>query len=111
MDSQRASAREAKWLYSVGNFDIHIENDYVFRLSCINGKLEVAKWLYSFGNIDIHFRDNYALHWSYQKGHVKVAKWLCSLGDTEYINMSNEDLNEARLKFDFCNGKHYKNWL
>ena len=61
----------AKWLYSLGEkmdrsdpsslaqgqcegiplgrVDIHADDEYAFRWSCINGHLAVAKWLYSLG--------------------------------------------------------------
>ena len=44
----------AKWLYSLGNVNIHANNDYAFRYSCDNGHIEIAKWLYSLGGINIH---------------------------------------------------------
>ena len=43
----------AHWLYSLGDIDIHI-NDDVFVFSCYFGRFEVAQWLYSLGNVDIH---------------------------------------------------------
>ena len=33
----------AKWLYSFNNVNIHADNEYIFRLSCHNGNLNIAK--------------------------------------------------------------------
>ena len=44
----------AKWLYSLGGVNIHVNNDYAFRYSCENGNIEIAKWLYSLGGVNIH---------------------------------------------------------
>lgn len=35
----------AQWLYSLGDIDIHVENDKAFRLSCEKECLEIVKWL------------------------------------------------------------------
>ena len=69
----------AQWLFSLGNIDIHIDDEYAFRWSCSNGKLDVAKWLHSIGNINIHDRDNDAFKWSCIYNRVEVAEWLCTL--------------------------------
>ena len=43
----------SKWLYSLNDFtfDIHMLNDYIFRIVCNKGYIDVAKWLYSLGGI------------------------------------------------------------
>jgi hypothetical protein len=42
---------EAKQLYALhkNNINIHIDDEYAFRWSCINGHLKVAKWLIKLG--------------------------------------------------------------
>jgi hypothetical protein len=40
-----------QWLYSLGNVDIHAENEYAFRYGCLDGHLLLPQWLYSFEGI------------------------------------------------------------
>jgi hypothetical protein len=42
-----------QWLHSLGDVDIHAENDDAFRVTCTNGHLSVAQWLYRLGNVNI----------------------------------------------------------
>ena len=51
---------KAKKMYSLGNINIHADNEDAFKCSCTNGHIEVAKWLYSLGDIDIHVYNEYA---------------------------------------------------
>jgi len=73
----------AKWLYGLGDVNIHASDEHAFRWSCRNGHLEVAKWLYGLGDVDIHVYNECAFGLSCKKGHLKVAKWLYSLGDVD----------------------------
>ncbi len=60
------------------NYNIHVENDHAFHLSCAKGHLEVAKWLWNISNHKINIHDYYelAFRWSCQKGHfVRVVQW------------------------------------
>ena len=34
----------AKWLFSLGNINIHAQDEFAFMWSCKNGHLETAKW-------------------------------------------------------------------
>lgn len=61
---------------------IHSQNIYyVFKMSCINGNLEVAKWLYGMNNflINIHANNDYIFRKSCLGNHINVAKWLLTL--------------------------------
>jgi len=70
---------KAKMMHSQGKVDIHAQDDFVFRWSCVNGRLEVAQWLHSQG-ANIHAWDDYAFRWSCKNGHLEVAQWLHSQG-------------------------------
>ena len=78
MDSQRASAREAKWLYSLGGVDIHIDEDHAFRWSCRNGYLKVAQWLYSLKNIHLSKSGFDSIQYN---ANSKITTWLKFLPD------------------------------
>ena len=72
----------AQWLYSLGNVDIHAENEYAFRFACSNGHLEVAQWLYSLGGVNIHAEDDQAFRFTRRDrrdDHLELAQWLDSL--------------------------------
>jgi hypothetical protein len=70
-----------KWLYDMGDIDIHSNNEECFRISCEKGYLELAQWLYSLGNVDINILNNYAFTKSCKNGHINVAKWLYSINN------------------------------
>ena len=70
----------AKWLYSLGDVDIHVNDEYAFKSACRNGHLAVAKWLHSLGGLDIRVCGGYAFPMSCQNGYLDVAQWLYSLG-------------------------------
>jgi hypothetical protein len=43
----------AKWLYQLGNVNIHLLEDEAFRKACKSaGSLEIVMWLYKLGNIN-----------------------------------------------------------
>ena len=79
----------AKWLYVLGDIDIHANNEYAFRFSCMHGHLTVVKWLYSLGDVDIHADNEEAFRWSCYYGHLPIAQWLYSLGSID-IHRNNE---------------------
>jgi hypothetical protein len=74
-------------IYYANNFDIniHVLDEYVFRLCCGKGKLNVAKWLYELG-ANIHAFSEDALKWACQNGHLDVIKWLYKKGAKFSIN-------------------------
>jgi len=74
----------AKWIYSLGGVNHHIDIEYPFRMSCTNGHLEVAKWIYSLGGVNHHINNEYSFRMSCYNGHLKVAKWIYSLGGVDH---------------------------
>jgi hypothetical protein len=71
----------SRWIYSLGDVDIHTKNDHAFRWSCVNGHLETAQWIYSLGDVNIHTKNDHAFRWSCVNGHLETAQWIYSLGD------------------------------
>ena len=82
-------------MYSLGNVDIHANNDRVFILICQSGHLHVAKWLYSLDEFE-----NYkevvldAFVDAYTREYLDLAKWLYSL---DHINANNIDPNNIKI--------------
>lgn len=74
-----------KWLWEIsdGGIDIHVENEYTFRLVCQNGRLNVVKWLLNIDkkNIDVHAINDHAFRLSCGYNHLDVAKWLWKTSD------------------------------
>ena len=60
----------AKWLYSIGNVDIHKEDEKVFRLACSYGFIEIAQWLHNLGNINVNTLDNHSFQWACKYAHL-----------------------------------------
>ena len=70
----------AKWLYSLGEVNIHGDDDDAFCCACSNGHLEVAKFL-----LDICFEEDYDIfkdHMFYSacwtaehRGHIQFKAW------------------------------------
>jgi hypothetical protein len=51
-----------KWLYSLGNINIHVRNKEAFRESCENRHLEVVKWfMFELGYINNPIIDEYII--------------------------------------------------
>jgi hypothetical protein len=83
----------AKWLYSLGDVDIHTDVCYgidSFRWACEKGNQDIAKWLYSLGGVDIHAENDYAFRWTCRYGHESIAKWLYGLGGVDIHAREND---------------------
>jgi ankyrin repeat protein len=63
--------------------NIHAGDEWAFRLTCINGHLNIVKFLISlepeYGRIDIHARDENAFRWSCYNGHLSIVQFLLTL--------------------------------
>ena len=58
----------AKWLYSLGNVNIHTCNEQPFRWACYNGKIETAQWLSCLCDYYyIEIKNNKIIRYSYKK--------------------------------------------
>jgi hypothetical protein len=78
----------ARWIYSLGDVDIHTRRDHAFRWSCCNGHLDTARWIYSLGDVDIHILYDSAFRLSCCNGQLEIAQWIYSLGD---VNIQAKD--------------------
>lgn len=88
---------EAQTLYYVcanssNKIDIHINNDYIFRMCCGYGYFEMAKWLYSLNNINISTCHNYAFKMACINNHKQIVNWLHSL-NCIHIDTIKESIN------------------
>jgi hypothetical protein len=76
----------AHWIIQENSdFDITINNNYLFRQSCRHGHLIICQYLFGISN-DIPIKDlNIAFMWSCECGHLELAKWIYSIGaETDY---------------------------
>jgi hypothetical protein len=108
----------AKWLYSIGNININIYDEYSFRLACSHGHFELAKWLYNLGHINIHANYNDAFKMSSQHGFLDIASWLYNIEPYNYnetnINIQNHIINDLTDTFRLvCQNGNIKSaqWL
>ena len=64
------------------NINIHIYNEYGFRIACCNGYFNIVKYLLKY-NINIHIHMDDAFIVAYANHHIKIAKYLLSHGSYE----------------------------
>ena len=86
---ENGNAHGALELYSnYPSINIHDDEDYAFRYSCINGHLELAKWLYNMCNCIVNVRvyEDFAFVHSCANGHIEVAQWLLEIEPSININ-------------------------
>ncbi len=97
----------AKWLWGLNqNINIHIGDEYAFRLSCSRGRLKVAIWLCTLCNdYYLEHDDNKIINWKIQKLSQKLKtitnknqniKDECLICKSNYVE---------RINFN-CNNKH-----
>jgi hypothetical protein len=93
-----------KWIYSLGNIDIHEYKEQYFRIGCQNGHLELCQWIYSLGNIDLHIFNDKCFILACKSGNINLVKWLHSL-DEFNIHINNEEpfrVSYIRSYIDIC---------
>lgn len=92
-----------KFLLENFKINIHIDDDYAFRLACENGHTETVKYLFSLDNkINIHAVNNDAFVKACMNNHLDIAKYLVSLmnkevqmessNQTKSLNISDYDM-------------------
>ena len=75
--------------YLIKNYDIniHVDDEYAFRIACLNGHLELVKYLISLEqNIDIHAENDFAFIVACSNNYKQIATYLCSLTKNYFIN-------------------------
>lgn len=99
----------SQWIYSSHKFNIHDNNDWLFRNSCRNGNLKMSQWLYSIGEVNIHVYNDESFENACTCGNLETAKWLYGIGD-----FNPQSVIQLFYKFSMMNNeKHIKvlNWL
>jgi hypothetical protein len=91
--------RNIKNIYTLikNGADIHVNDDYSFKLSSENGRIDVVKILVEKG-ANIHSNDDYALRMSSYYGHIEVVQFLIENGANVCAN------NDYALKWSSYNG-------
>lgn len=78
---QRENLNIISWMASLPNFNIHLEEDYFFRVACTHGKLNSAKLIYSLGDVDIYCHNSVIFSSACLAGELDMVKWLHEIGD------------------------------
>jgi hypothetical protein len=104
---KEGNLNEVKKIYEESHRDgyekinINVDNNYVFRNSCVNGHKEVAQWLYDKSKEDIHTKidinaeNGFAVRWGCRLGNREIVQWLYDLSMTDCnmkinINIEND---------------------
>jgi len=105
-----------KWILTLGEINIHENEEKAFITSCDNGHIEVAKLLIEISKergeiINIHEHDDEAFRWSCMHGYLEIAKWLIEISkENGKINIHADNENAFRLSCS--NGKiEVAKWL
>jgi hypothetical protein len=66
---------------SDNTIDIHINNDFAFIHSCINGKINICKWLYELSKeeIDIHINNDILFFQNCSNANIEMFEWLVEI--------------------------------
>lgn len=79
-----------KYLHLENNYNLHIDNEIIFRWACECGKLNIAQWLLQISNNQININDAFcaAFRLAVQNNHTHVIDWLLriSIPSQEAIN-------------------------
>lgn len=85
----------AKLLYSKGEIDTSINNNWCFKIALGKGYFNIVKWLYSIIEMDIHLNNDYFFRFCCYTGYLEIAKWIYSLGEIDINMLNNEPLQLA----------------
>ena len=94
----------AQWIYSLGEIDIHIQNDHLFSIVCGTGNVDFARWFYELdGEVNVHTpdvptvddfldttfdpTDSALLHACYST--LEMAQWVYSLDEFDIHRFNN----------------------
>ena len=74
------------WLLELGEINIHVNDEFVFRCLCGMGQIKLAKLLIQISQesnspINIRACDDYAFRWACWKNNLEVATWLSTFYD------------------------------
>lgn len=104
-----------KWLHSLNVFDMHINDDSIFRSACEYGHTNVAAWIYSLGDVDIHACDENALGIT-NPHDICTLEFLLENGADLHAHNNiilkkileeNDGMEITRLLLDYCDESDY----
>lgn len=88
----RGNINMAKKMLKKYGFDIHKNNEYIFRECCYFGKIDVLKWIIETDpKTNIRAENDEAFRECCRSGHVNIAKWLIELDPTIDIHVNDDE--------------------
>jgi hypothetical protein len=91
-------------------FDIHADNENIFRWCCKKGKFEMIEWLWKISEkinspINIHVLDEEPFCTSCENGHLDIAKWLWEKSNEINSPINIHIKNEFVFRWSCFNGR------
>ena len=105
---KQGKLNEAKIIASKNIIVVSLNNDFIFRNTCIHGQLKVAKWLINqFPCIDPQTENNEAFYKACLNNFFHMAQWLYNL----QISKSSKKIILKKEFIDTISDLKIKNWL
>ena len=89
---------KAKILYIVNKINVNAENNKVFKISCMYGKLNSLQWLYSLNGIDKATK-NEAFCFASLYCKINILQWLYSLGEIDIVTKNTAFKNSCTFGY------------
>lgn len=78
------------------DIDVHVEDEYAFRLACANGHYRIVRLLYTnYDDINVCALDSYAFVNSVINNHLDIVRWLVTISDVNIHSLTITDFENA----------------